>query len=148
MRLLPILDESMQRGIRVNTGRVQEALVAYAMKIDEAKAVAAAYCGWPINLSSDQQVGTWLYDIEGWKEKKKRRKSGEKAGQRSRTVDKDAVAEMRASVLPFDPEEAVTVETITGRIEAGGHPLMEARVLHGHAAQCVENYLAPLVVEG
>jgi len=109
--------------------------------------MAWAYAGWPINLGSDDQVGHWLYDIEGHKEQvAKRKKKGEKPT-KSRTVNEDAIAVLRGQHLEFDPEEEITVENTMKRIKDGGHPLLEAKVLYSGAAHAIANYLKPLMIE-
>lgn len=140
LRLLPHIDESQRIGLRVNTERVLSALEEYSKKRDEAVAVAQSYCGYPINLGSDQQVARWLYGVEGHPVQKHKET-------RNPTVNKDAIAVLRGKVLPFDPQDEPSVEKMHERIAQGGHPLLEARAVFAGAEQVISHYLAPLITE-
>lgn len=149
LALLPIIEESMSRGIRVNQDRVAERLAYYRTKIQAASQIAQAYCGWPINLASDDQLSQWCYGLEKMKEQKGKKSKGPSKGvKKGNTINQDARAVLRGKYLPFDPEEDEnpTESYIMDRIEKGGHPLLEAKHLQGNAEQCVRNYLEPLVV--
>lgn len=140
MRCLPHIDEATRVvGLRVNKERVPGAIRDYSGKMDEASAIAHAYCGWPINLNSDEQLKQQVYTIE----KMPVQRDPET---KQPTIDKDAVAVLRARFLPFDPEEKPSVASALSRIAEGAHPLLEARFLHSNAAQCMSHYLAPLLV--
>ena len=143
LELLPIIDESMTRGIRINKEAVKDGITKYQARRDAAEAVGQAYCGYPINLSSNDQVGYWLYEVEGLPTQRKRGKRGEAAVEAS--VDKDAVGKLRGSFLGFDPEEEPTEANLDRRIRLGGHPLLEARFVNQSARQNLSHYLYPLV---
>jgi hypothetical protein len=147
LRLLPIVEESMQRGIAVNTERVSSAFGEYQAKVDDAQNIAWAYTGWPINLGSDDQLGYWLYDVEGMAEQKARRKQKGKKVTKTRTVNEDAVAVLRGQYLDVDPDMEITTGDIDTRIARGAHPLLEARVLYSGAKHAMDNYLKPLMVQ-
>lgn len=132
-------------GLRVNKARVEPAIQMYQAKIDEAERLAKAYCGWDINLGSNTQLGYWLYDVEQLKSQRSKNKKTKAA----RSVDKDAVASLRAAVLPFDGDyeanNSITEEYVTQRLQDGAHPLLEARVLFSEAEQVMGHYLKPLI---
>jgi hypothetical protein len=137
----PCLQREIE-GIQVNHHAVKPAIQAYKAKMEEAVRLAWAYCGWPINLKSPTQLKFWLYTVEALASKtnKKTKKT---------TVNEDAVALLRGSILPFDHEmeakEGVTLEYVRQRVEEGANPLLEALVLFGHAKQVMSHYLEPLV---
>lgn len=141
LRLIPVVLESNRRGIRVDAERVQTASEGYAAKLDAARQLATAYCGWPLNPGSDDQMSLWLYRVEGLpvqKHKKTRRP----------TIDEDAVATLRGRYAPLpdadhEREHGVSVEYIQQRIIDGAHPLLEARVLYSGALQMDSHYLRP-----
>jgi hypothetical protein len=83
------------------------------------------------------------------KAQKPRKKHGVAKGKvKGNTINKDARATLRTIYLPFDPDEDDPSEGSTlERIAQGGHPLLEAKHLHSNAAQCLKNYLYPLVKE-
>lgn len=59
--LIPIIYKAEQRGIRINTTRVQTAIEERTQQAEEATLKAQAYVGYPINLASTAQVGHELY---------------------------------------------------------------------------------------
>ena len=139
MRCLSHVHESMSRGIAVNKARVIEGATLYQGKMDVAEKIARAYCGWPINLNSDEQLKVVLYEQEGLPVQKHRES-------RKPTTDADAIAALRGRFLAFDPEEDPSPETTLARISDGAHPLIESRVLYANAEQCISHYITPLVV--
>ena len=143
LELLPIIDESMTRGIRINKEAVKDGITKYEARRAAAEAVGQAYCGYPINLSSNDQIAHWLYDIEGLPVQKKRGKRGLAGVEVS--VDKDAVGKLRGSFLGFDPEEEPTEANLHKRIRLGGHPLLESRFVNQAARQNLSHYLLPLI---
>ena len=132
-------------GLRVNKSRVEPAIRMYRSKIDEAERLAQAYCGWGINIGSGQQLGYWLYDVEQLKPQR----SKNKHTKTSRSVDKDAIASLRASIAAFDGDweanNSVTIEYVEQRLKDGAHPLLEAKVLYTEAEQVMGHYLKPLI---
>ena len=134
-------------GLRVNKARVAPAIEMYQSKIDDAECLAQAYCGWGINLGASQQLGYWLYDVEQLKVQKSKNKHTKAA----RSTDKDAIASLRASVLPFDGDyeanNSITQEYVEQRLKDGAHPLLEAKVLFSEAEQVMGHYLKPLIVK-
>ena len=99
--------------------------------------------GWPINLNSPQQLKAWL-KAEGVKVR---------LGKRSRkeSLNKDAVAELRQHISPFDAEWEAKVgadtEYVVQRILEGANPVLEARAFFVRADKLAGNYLRPLVQE-
>lgn len=143
LALLPIIDESMTKGIRVNKEAVNESIVLYKGRARSASEVAQAYCGYPINLSSNDQVAYWLYEVEGMPVQKKR--GGRKSATVEVSVNKDAVGKLREGFLGFEPQEEPTETRLAERIDLGGHPLLEARFVNQAARQNLSHYLLPLV---
>ena len=117
LRLIPIIDERHERGIRVNQPRVKQASLDYGAKIEQAQFQAWAHCGWPINLGSPKQLAHWLYDVEGLPVQKNK-------DTRKPTVDDDAIAVLR------------------GRYE--DHGLIQARADYAEAKQADSHYIQPL----
>lgn len=62
--LLPIIMEARTVGLELDQGRVQAAMGHYSRLKAEVVNQAQSYVGWPINLGSSEQVGTWLYSVE------------------------------------------------------------------------------------
>ena len=133
------------KGLRVNTARVAPAIEMYQAKIDEAERLAKAYCGFDVNLGSSAQLGYWLYDVECLQTQRSKNKKTKAA----RSVDKDAIASLRANVCAFDGDyeanNSVTQEYVEQRLKDGAHPLLEAKVLFGEAEQTLSHYLNPLI---
>lgn len=148
LALTPHIYKRESMGLRVNKARVAPAIQMYQAKIDEAERLAKAYCGFDINLGSSTQLGYWLYDVEQLKVQKSKNKHTKTA----RSMDKDAVASLRASVCAFDGDyeanNSVTQEYVEQRLRDGAHPLLEAKVLFGGAEQTLSHYLNPLMKEG
>ncbi len=133
-------------GLRVNKTRVEPAIKEYQAKIDEAVTLAQAYCGYAINIGSGQQLGYWLYDVEQLKPQR----SKNKHTKTSRSVDKDAIAALRASVGDgfdgdWEANNSVTTEYVEQRLKEGAHPLLEAKVLYTEAETIMGHFLKPLI---
>lgn len=136
------------KGLKVNKARVEPAIRLYQSKIDAANVLAQAYCGYGINLGAPAQVAYWLYDVEQLTVQK----SKNKHTKTKRSTDKDAIAALRASVLPFDGDyeanTSITQEYVQQRLADGAHPLLEAKVLFTEAEQIQSHYLNPLMRGG
>ena len=63
--LVPIILESEKRGILVDRPRVREYQQDLESRLWDLEACAQAYCGYPINLGSSDQLVRWLRDVEG-----------------------------------------------------------------------------------
>ena len=130
--LIPIILEAQSLGIRVDRQAVKLAEVEFVRNRAMAVQTAEAYAGFPINLGSSQQMCQFLtYDLK----RKKPLKS----------VDDDAVAELRNEILPFNPQEEVTIEATTSRIADGGNSILEARILFAKAQQFISHYVRPML---
>ena len=142
MRVLPYLDRTMEVGLAVDQEKVPPAIAKYQARVEAGIAMAHTYCGWPINLNSDEQLKAVVYEIE----KMPIQKHPES---KRPTTNADAVAALRQLFYPVDlkEEETITAATILDRIGRGAHPLLEAHVLHGHADHVLGHYLLPLVKE-
>ena len=145
MEILPYIDESMSRGIKVSKSGVKKAVGIYTGKVNTAIDIAQGYTGYPINPGSDPQVSHWVYTIEQMPVQK--RKGNKRIKAADSTVNKDAIGELRGKVLGFDASEKPEIEYILGRINQGAHPLLEARFLHQGARQYITNHLAHLFGE-
>lgn len=75
--LTPIIMEAEREGLRLRQDRVQEALAFHGAKQDAVQAEAEAFCGFPLNLGSVEQVQRWLCTIEGIGMKPKRGRSSD-----------------------------------------------------------------------
>jgi hypothetical protein len=145
LALTPHIYKRESKGLRVNAARVAPAIEMYQAKIDEAERLAQAYCGFDVNLGSSAQLGYWLYDVEQLQTQRSKNKKTKAA----RSVDKDAIASLRANVCAFDGDyeanNSVTQEYVEQRLKDGAHPLLEAKVLFGEAEQTLSHYLNPLI---
>jgi hypothetical protein len=145
LALTPHIYKRESKGLRVNAARVAPAIEMYQTKIDEAERLAQAYCGFDVNLGSSAQLGYWLYDVEQLQTQRSKNKKTKAA----RSVDKDAIASLRANVCAFDGDyeanNSVTQEYVEQRLKDGAHPLLEAKVLFGEAEQALGHYLRPLI---
>jgi len=138
--LLPIIETATASGLRVNQDKVRHAIPAFESQMHEAELISQAYCGWPINPGSPDQLKKQLYDIEGLPVQKH-------PSTKKPTVYKDAIGEMRQQYGTVDPDEVMTVESILDNIEEGAHPLLEGATLYGKAEHTLSAYLYPLVEE-
>lgn len=138
LRILPIVQRSMESGLRVNVDKVKESIPAYRARMLEAEKVGQAWAGWPINLGSEQQQKVQLYIVEGLAPQKH-------AKSKHVTTNKDAVGELRKVYLGDIEGEQPTVEAMLENTEAGGHPFLEAMHLYNKAEHVLSAYLMPLV---
>ena len=141
MRVLPHLDRAMEVGLAVDVDKVPPAIIKYQERMEAGLAMCHAYCGWPMNMNSGDQLKAWLYEVEGMPVKKH-------PETHEVTTNADAVAEMRNRYMLFDArddEEKMSAEYIGTRVAQGAHPLLEAYVLYARAEHCLGHYLLPLV---
>lgn len=135
LKLAPILERTIDRGLRVNRDRVVSARMEYESKVVQALELASATAGWPINLNSPQQLSWYLYTIRGLP-----LQCDKDTGNPS--INDDAVAKLRMELgPPFDPEEDLTYEKALERIEQGADPILEARVLYIGASTRLIKYI-------
>lgn len=128
--LIPIILEAQKCGLKVDRTKVREIERTLVAHRGAALDLASAYAGFPINLGSPKQLVDFLsYDL----------------GKKLKKADEDTIATLRNGVLPFDPDEEVTIESTTQRIQEGGHPILEARVLYARAQQYLSHYVAPML---
>ena len=138
----PTLARDM-KGIRVNQDFVPMALAKFEKNVQDGIMMAQSAVGWPINLNSPQQLKAWL-KAEGVKVR---------LGKRSRkaSLNKDAVAELRQHISPFDAEWEAKVgadtEYVVQRILEGANPVLEARAFFVRADKLAGNYLRPLIMK-
>ena len=131
-RLLPLVIEREQLGLRVNQARVEKAIPEYQAKLREVSELAAAYCGYPLNLLSPGKAGQLarylnqveMFDLD--------------------SVSKDDISELRRELLPFDADiekRSMDVPYVLQRIEDGAHPLLELRALAARDSQILNHFL-------
>lgn len=133
--------EQEEAGIRVDKSKPYPLRDKYAAKIEQAERLAQAYVGWPINLRSSDAMKLWLYGVEQMPEQRKKAPRGALTPQ---TTDKDAIASLRRlHGTEWDPDEDPTIESAWANIDAGGHPLLEARYLNAGAQQALSHYVLP-----
>lgn len=131
--LIPILLEREAMGIRVSQEKIQSKIPQYQTLSQAAQELAQAYCGFPLNLASPNQMVSYLSTSEAT---------------RLRSLDKDVLAVARAKAFPFDPDEeekqGFSVDYICSRIEHGAHPLLETRTMYAKNEKIISSYLEPL----
>ena len=138
LKLCPILDDTVSRGLRVNAARVQQARAEYEQHVKNAELLATACAGWPININSSQQIAWYLYTIRGLDIQKHKKTKGI-------TTDDAAIATLRMALgPPYDPDEDLTYEMAVQRIQQGADPILEARVLYAGAQTRLIKYIYPL----
>lgn len=138
LKLAPILDSTVRRGLRVNKARVKDARIEYEDKVQRAYRMATACAGWPINLQSSQQMAWYLYTIRGLPVQINKKT-------KTITTDDGAVAVLRMHVgPPFDPDEDLTYDHAMDRIAQGADPILEARVLYAGAQTRLIKYIYAL----
>ena len=72
--LLPTIMEAESVGLALDSQRVDQA-ISHFEEIERSLSLEAqAYTGYPINLGSPEQVGRWLYEVEGIRPTNTRRK--------------------------------------------------------------------------
>jgi len=146
IRLLPLIMQSHERGIRVNKERVRPALVEYVSKMGQASQLAKSYTGRStFNVGSDDQLKAILYDSEGLPIQ--RQKSTKKP-----SIDTDSIAALRRLHDPipdFEREEREGLEwvEVERRVQDGAHPLLEARVFYAAAQQALTHYILPCYID-
>lgn len=138
LKLCPILDATVERGLRVNKARVEEARLEYEAKVKQAESLALATAGWPININSSQQIAWYLYTCRGLDTQINKKT-------KTLTTDDAAIATLRMALGPaYDPEEDLTYVQALSRISAGADPILEARVLYAGAQTRLIKYIYPL----
>jgi DNA polymerase I-like protein with 3'-5' exonuclease and polymerase domains len=139
--------EGDEAGIAVHPTKPVELYRAYDQKRTDARHLAQAYCGWPVNLNSPDQVKHVLYNLEGLPvQMAKKQGWGEPE---KVTADKDALAYLRRYVgTEWDADVPPTLELAWAAIEAGGNPFLEARYLHTGAQQAISHYIEPCLTWG
>lgn len=128
--------EGEEAGIRVVPGVPEVLYAVHDLKRQQARNLLHAYCGWPVNINSPDQMKTLLYDIEGFAvqyDKDDKPTSG-----------KDAISALRRSVgTEWDAADEPTLEQAWANIAAGGNVALEARYLYMGAQQAVTHYIEP-----
>jgi DNA polymerase-1 len=139
LKVIPGILKRQRMGIRINRERVEEAKLFYSLELKRAAQLARAHAGYPLNIGSEKQLKQYLYGIEGFKVKKLLGKA---------TVNDEAIAALRNSVLPFDSdtelEEPLTSTEALLRCGEGAHPVLEGRVVYIGARQILTHFLAPM----
>lgn len=141
--------EGEEAGVRVNAPVALSLFSKYTEKIEQARRLAIAFTGDPtFNLGSPDQCKHWAYNVYGLPIQRARPESWGELGKA--TLDKDALAVLRRlQGTEWDEGEEPTLEQAWANIEAGGHPLLEAKYLFSGAQQRRSHYVIPcLLTEG
>lgn len=139
--LVPIILRRIRRGIRVDKAMVGEEFGRQRLIIAEAKGLALAGCGWPINPGSDDQLKEYLYDYKGYPvqlDKYKKVSTGA-----------DAISSLRSLAEPYpdldwESREGLSLADALQRVGGGADPILESRVLHAAASQTLTHFLKPM----
>ncbi len=139
--------EGEEAGIRVAPETPLPLYEKLDAKRRQARLLLQAYCGWPVNINSPDDMKLVLYDLEGLPIQREKGAPGEEG---KATTDKDAIAALRRYCgTEWDESEAPTLESAMEAIEEGGNVALEARFLFMGAQQAVSHYIEPcLVTEG
>lgn len=134
--------EAAEDGIPVNKAEVIAKYEQYGTIAREAEKIAQAYCGYPINIDSPDQLSRWLYEFEGLPVQKDK-------DTKKPTIGEDAIAVLRRGFADFDPEaekSGLTIEQVLSRVEeSDAYPLLEARAAFAGADQIVSMYIVPMI---
>ena len=141
LKLIPVILRSRSVGIKVDIARCLALTSGYRALVQEAVALATAATGWPINLSSPEQVKHWLYEVCGYDTQTKKAK-----GKKAVSTNEDALNALRATYsMPFEAEyeekEGLSLDYISDRIGQGADPFLEALACHRGAVGVLNNYL-------
>lgn len=141
LKLIPIILKSRTMGIKVDGVRACNLIHQYQSLVEETMGMATAACGWPINLSSPDQLKHWLYTHCGYETQHKKAK-----GKKTVSTNEDALNALRATYsLPFEAEyeekEGLSLAYILQRIDEGADPLLEAVACYRGAVGVLNNYL-------
>jgi DNA polymerase I-like protein with 3'-5' exonuclease and polymerase domains len=143
---LPFIDlqiEGVEAGIAVHPTEPLRLWAHYGQKREQAQTLAEAYAGYPMSLSSPDQLKHYLYNVEALPIQRKRAGRGE---QGPATTDKDALAALRRREgTEWDEADEPTLASAMAAIDGGGHPVLEARFLYMGAAQAMSHYILPLL---
>ncbi len=139
--------ESEEAGIRVHPTKPLELFDKFDRKRDDAARLMQAYCGWPVNLNSPDQIKHVLYNLEGMPVQYAKG-TGQWGEEGKVTSDKEALSYLRRlQGTEWDPDVPPTLEQAFANIEEGGNPALEARYLHTGAQQAISHYIEPCLVE-
>lgn len=114
--LIPVILARHQKGLRVNTARVEPAALDVEAARADAVNLAQSYAGYPLNVGSDDQLKTLLYTIEGLPLQRAK-------DTRQPTINEEAIGVLQAA----SPE----------------HPVLEARAAYAAAQQTLSHFIAP-----
>ncbi len=141
LKLAPLVDATVRRGLRVNRERVQQAREEFETQVVQAINLAHASAGWPINIHSPQQLGLYLYQLRGLPTQINKKS-------KNPSIDDQAIARLRILVgPPVDPEEELTYPQALERINQGADPILEARVLYIGAQTRLSKYVYSMYEE-
>lgn len=143
MPLVPIILRSQHTGLSVNGERVRTAMQYLYSERSTAIRMAQLYCGYPINIGSDDQLKYELYTREHLPIQYVPRT-------KKVTIDGDAIANLRNYIggyfdADLEAREGLTSNGALGNIEEGGHPLLESRVVYASTQQLLSHYIEPLI---
>lgn len=142
--LVPIILRRQAAGIKTNQDKIREAMSMLEVEQAAATRLARAYTGIPdFNLGSPVQLQRWLYEVEGLPVQLNKKS-------KNPTIEDEAMVALRETFDPvpdFEEEQRapLTYEQAVGRVGAGAHPLLEARVIYSGAQQALSHYLRPML---
>lgn len=141
LRLIPILLKRAKAGIATDQEAVQKAAKDLEDRTVFAVGLAHAGAGYPINIGSDTQLKTYLYDFKDY--------PVQLSKERKPTVDSDAITNLRKHLGPMpdlDTEAAdgLSLEAALERIQEGADSILEARVIYAAAKQEKTHFIRPL----
>ena len=147
--LCEIQVETEEAGIRVDKSKPYALYDRYDLKRKQATLLAQAYCGFPVNLGSPDDMKHMLYTVDGLPPQYA--KGGgpypDLVADRKLSTDKDAIAALRrAAGTEWDPDDPPTLEAAWHNVEAGGNPLLEARYLFLGSQQAISHYIQSTMI--
>jgi hypothetical protein len=142
--LVPIHTNATKQGVAVNTPAVLPAVQSHIDDLQTVLKLVEAFVGAPMPLTK-KHFTQWLVKVEKIQPIIHRVK-------KRVTWDKDAITQLRSRYYAVDTaweaKHGLTVALMLERIEAGAHPLLEARALYSRVYQSYTHYIRPLLKEG
>jgi DNA polymerase I-like protein with 3'-5' exonuclease and polymerase domains len=134
--------EGEEAGIRVTPGVPEKLFEKFDQKRKDATLLLQAYCGWPVNINSPDQIKHVFYNLEGLPVQRER---GARYGEEGKaTTNKEALAALRRMQgTEWDEDESPTLLQAWANILEGGNPALEAKYLFTGAQQAISHYIEP-----
>ncbi len=133
--------ESEEAGIRIAPGVPERLFEKYDVKRQQATLLLQAYCGWPVNINSPDQMKHVVYNLEGLPVQREKSAWGVEG---KATLNKEALATLRRLAgTEWDEDEPPTLLQAWANILEGGNPALEAKYLFTGAQQAISHYIEP-----